>query len=63
MHGYHFCSHNKQDASLIFPLKHLIEAIGHSMYLFEDDQQTEMYTDSKAFRNDSQIDSLYSEQP
>lgn len=45
-----FCSHSSKDASWIAPLKNVVESVGHSMYLFEDDQQSGEYVSQKLQR-------------
>ncbi len=34
-----FCSHSVKDADQVISLKHSLEAIGHTVYCFEDDTQ------------------------
>jgi hypothetical protein len=34
-----FCSHSGKDADQVLSLKHSLEAIGHTVYCFEDDAQ------------------------
>ncbi len=42
-----FCSHSSKDASWIAPLKNVVESVGHSIYLFEDDQRPGEYVPQK----------------
>ena len=42
-----FCSHSSKDTSWIAPLKSVVESVGHSMYLFEDDQRPGEYVSQK----------------
>lgn len=42
-----FCSHSSNDISMVASLKEMIEAMGHSMYLFEDDQRPGEYVAHK----------------